>query len=242
MAARVVLGLLLVLAPTLATAQQSRCADCHFANPGAPGHLSDWDTSPHGRNAVGCDACHGGNPATFERAEAHRGILSRGNPASPIHRENIPTTCGKCHVGPFVEFQKSRHFALLQTGDPRVPICTSCHETVGAHVLSPAGLERECAGCHKPDGPVGREFPGQGRLMVYGISTARADLDEAKSLIKRVKDKTLRTGLEDDYRQAEVPLIEAGNAGHAFVFTELQERLAVARTRIEALLDRLANR
>ncbi len=232
----------LLVASTNAGAQQSRCADCHLANPDSPGHRSEWETSPHGRQGVGCDRCHGGNADTFERLAAHRGILAAGNPASPIARGNLPETCGKCHVGPYVEFQKSRHLALLKRGDARVPTCTTCHESVGAHVMSPKALERECAGCHKPDGPeTQRGFPAQGRLMVEGITAVRADLDNARALIARVKDRERRAALDDAYAQAEVPLVEAAEAGHAFVFTGLQDRLKVARSRTDALLDQLAN-
>ena len=41
--------------------------------------------------------------------------------------------------------------------------------------------------------------------------------------------------------QAEIPLIEARNAGHEFVFDNLKERLGRARQRSDALLDALAN-
>ncbi|MGH9140297.1 MAG: hypothetical protein ACRD3J_18855 [Thermoanaerobaculia bacterium] len=55
------------------------------------------------------------------------------------------------------------------------------------------------------------------------------------------KDPRLRSSLEYDARQAEVPLIEAVQDGHAFVFGDARERLAVARTRSDALLEPLAN-
>jgi hypothetical protein len=191
---------------------------------------------------VGCDRCHGGNPDTFEGAAAHKGILMATNPASPVSRVNLPATCGRCHVGQFVAFQKSRHLALLKSGDRRVPTCTTCHTSVGAQVLSAARLERECAACHRPDGPQAqRDFPAQGRMMVEGIAAVRGDLAHAAALIERVKDKDRRVALQDAYTQAEVPLIEASEAGHAFVFTDLKERLAVARTRTDALLEQFAN-
>ena len=49
---------------------QSRCADCHFANPGSvsANHLSEWDLSGHGRKNVGCETCHGGDPAEVPSA------------------------------------------------------------------------------------------------------------------------------------------------------------------------------
>ena len=68
--------------------------------------------SPRSRQVlrdVGCDSCHGGNPDTFESLRAHRGVLSSFNPSSPVHRTQLPATCGACHVGPYVNFQASRH-------------------------------------------------------------------------------------------------------------------------------------
>jgi hypothetical protein len=235
-----VVGVLFTAAP--AAAQQSRCADCHVANPDAPGHLGEWDVSPHGRGNVGCEACHGGDATTFERVPAHRGILNAANPASPVHRTNLPATCGTCHTGPFVAFQKSRHFALLGAGDPNGPTCSTCHGEVAARLLSPRGLESRCARCHAPNRPAGHpEFPALGRTMHEGVIDVRAALDQARAMIRRVKNTALRAELEAAWQQAEVPLIEARQSGHAFVFDNLEERLGVARRRTDALLDRLAN-
>ena len=236
------LMLSLGLAVAAAAPAGSRCADCHFATPGAPGHVQEWDRSPHGRHDVGCERCHGGDATTFESSRAHRDLLGRSSPGSPIAPRNIPVTCGSCHSGPFVEFQKSRHYLLLRSGAPGVPTCTTCHGAVAGHLMSPRAVGAECAGCHHQDalGP-GRKYAAQARELVEGIDQVRADLDRAKAVIGRVKDKARRAGLEDRYEQAEVPLTEAAQAMHAFVFDGLEERLAVARERTTALIDALAN-
>jgi hypothetical protein len=62
-----------------------------------------------------------------------------------------------------------------------------------------------------------------------------------RSLVNRVSDKPRRAELDDAYQQAEVPLIQAVQAGHQFVYDDLKERLSVARQRIETLLAQLAN-
>jgi hypothetical protein len=62
-----------------------------------------------------------------------------------------------------------------------------------------------------------------------------------RSLVNRVNEKGRRAQLDQAYQQAEVPLIQAVQAGHQFVYDELKERLSVARQRIEALLGQLAN-
>jgi hypothetical protein len=236
--------LVAVLAPAPASGQQSRCASCHFANlrPAFADHLSDWDLSAHSRNGVGCDACHGGDPTTVEPVPAHRGVLHWMNPASPVNRENVPRTCGVCHTGPFVAFQKSRHFALLKGGNPVVPTCTTCHGNAGENRPSPNALESTCATCHRPGHPDEQpEHPGLGRKMLEGIRESRARLEEAREMIRRVKDQSRRVKLEQMARQIDVPLTEATQSGHAFVYGELQDRLDTARRRLAALLEELAN-
>ena len=66
-------------------------------------------------------------------------------------------------------------------------------------------------------------------------------LKEARSLIRRVNDKTRRARLEQAAQQIDVPLTEATQAGHAFVYDSLEERLDTARRRLAALFEELAN-
>lgn len=229
----------------VATAQsQSRCADCHFANPGSvsASHLSDWDLSGHGRNNVGCETCHGGDPRSFEPFIAHKDILAPNNPASPVNRVNLPRTCGTCHTGPLVQFQRSKHYELLKTADKNGPTCTTCHGEAAGVRLSPKALEGQCASCHGA-GKIAPhpEFPARGRLALAGLRDARAQLKDARGAIARVKDPARRKALEEAAQQAEVPIIEATQAGHAFVYDQLDERLTTARVRLNALFERLAN-
>jgi hypothetical protein len=173
---------------------------------------------------------------------AHRGILHWSNPASPVNRMNIPRTCGTCHDGALAAFQKSRHFALLQGANPVVPTCTTCHGAAGENRPSPKALERECSSCHRR----GRseehpEHPALGRKMLEGVRDARAMLKEAKSLIERVKDEPRRAQFDQAARQIDVPLAQATQAGHAFVYDDLEQKLSIARRRLAALFEELAN-
>jgi hypothetical protein len=226
------------------SAQQSLCADCHFANAGGPRpmHLHEWDLSAHGRASVGCEACHGGNPKTVESFLAHQSIVRGRGLDNPVNRRNLPATCGKCHSGPYTEFQTSTHYLLLRNGDPAAPSCSTCHGEVAAYLLSPKGLEGECNGCHGRGKKQERvEYAANARILLQGTRDTRTLLDGARRLITRVKDKTLRESLQYDYEQALVPLQEAAHAGHSFVFDKKDERLGVAMARAEALSVRLAN-
>lgn len=231
--------------PLFAQLTQSRCADCHFANPTSPrqDHLQEWDRSPHGRNGVGCEKCHGGNPAEFESFLAHRDILPSSNPESKVNRRNLPATCGACHAGPFVAFQDSRHYQLLQSGNRNGPTCSTCHGDNDGRLLSPKALASQCNQCHGPGEQAPRaERARMVREQYEGLSAVREQMKLANSLIKRVDDKARRSELAQQLEQAQVPLTRAVNGGHKFVYDDLREYLGVAQKRVEALLNRLANR
>ncbi|MGE3960026.1 MAG: multiheme c-type cytochrome [Vicinamibacterales bacterium] len=236
----------LILFAASANAQQaSRCADCHFAQSvvPAPDHLYDWDRSPHSRNGVGCEKCHGGNSTVFEKTLAHRDILNSGNRKSPVHRSNLPATCGSCHVGPFVAFQESRHYELLKNGDDHGPTCSTCHDPVAGQLLSPKALEKQCAECHGPKEVAPRaERARNARQMYESLNAVREQLKLANSMIKRVDDRQRRADLTAEYEQATVPMTRAINAGHKYVYAELDEHLKVAQERVEKLMARIANR
>ena len=239
------LSTLAIATPVLAQLNQSRCADCHFANPTSPrqDHLQQWDRSPHSRNNVGCEKCHGGNPAEFESFLAHRDILVSSNPQSKVNRRNLPATCGGCHVGPFVAFQDSRHYQLLQTGSNDGPTCSTCHGDNDGRLLSAKALASQCNQCHGPGDQAPRaERARLVREQYEGLSAVREQMKLANSLIKRVDDKARRNELTQALEQAQVPLTRALNAGHKFVYDDLREYLATAQKRVEALLNRLANR
>lgn len=226
-------------------APQSGCADCHYASLDSPrqDHLVDWDRSPHARNDIGCEKCHGGNPKTFEASSAHMGILASADAKSPVNRRNLPTTCGACHTGPFVAFQDSTHYKLLQTGNNRGPTCSTCHGEVAGRVLSPKALASRCNECHGPGETAPRaERTRQVREQYEGLTVVREQMKLVQSLIKRVDDQKRRVALTNALEQAQVPLTRAVNAGHKFVYDDLRENLALAQKRVEALLSSLANR
>jgi hypothetical protein len=234
--------------PTSDAAQmppQSGCADCHFADPRSPrrDHLESWDRSPHARANIGCEKCHGGNPHTFEGFLAHSGIIDPSDAKSPVNGRNLPATCGTCHAGAFVAFQRSRHYQLLRSGSLSGPTCSTCHGDVEGRVLSSKALASGCNECHGPRERAPRaERAREVREQYDALKAVRDDLKLVQSLIKRVDDKKRRAALMEAYRQAEVPLSLAVDAGHQFVYADLREYLAVARTRVEALLSNVANR
>jgi len=238
----VVFASLIGLGASQAGGQPSRCADCHFANPGSTSlwHLSEWDNSAHGRKSVGCEGCHGGDPTTFDSFPAHKGILKATEFGSPVHRMNIPKTCGACHPGPFAEFQKSRHYELVREGNRDAPTCITCHGTNGAYLPSPKALKSECARCHGA-GKVAQhtDRPAEAQNFVR-VREIRALLNESERAVRRIKDSRRRKELEGDLREARAALSASVHAAHSFVFDEMRARLDIAAKRADVLREDLA--
>ncbi|MDH5721329.1 MAG: hypothetical protein OEZ13_12050 [Spirochaetia bacterium] len=107
------------------------CAKCHakkeitkFHGIDQPEAVALFEDSMHGRalftlglkDAPSCNDCHGVHD-----------IQNHNHRQSPIHHNNIPVTCGKCHEGIQQTFDQSIHGILLTEGDPEVPVCTTCH-------------------------------------------------------------------------------------------------------------------
>lgn len=119
--------------------------------------LLEYRSSWHGKllaegdqKVAQCVSCHG----------VH-GILPVADSRSPVHRNNIPATCGHCHADPdymseynistdqLAEYTGSVHGKLLlEEGESAAPACNDCH---GNHGATPPGLNsiaNACGECH----------------------------------------------------------------------------------------------
>jgi hypothetical protein len=140
------------------------CASCHSKHeplseqfPNSTSAISKEKRSPvaeyldsaHGRAVMGsgmaiaatCAACH----------DAH-GALPASDPKSTVNRNNIPSTCGKCHVGVAETYSGSVHGKLLASGNAAAPVCSDCHT---AHAITQTNVApfkldivNECGTCH----------------------------------------------------------------------------------------------
>jgi cytochrome b subunit of formate dehydrogenase len=110
------------------------------------------------KQAPTCLACHG---------SPHQ-ILAADDPKSPVHHNNIPSTCGRCHGQKFVmervgqstqefySYEESVHGRAVAAGSAKAAVCTDCH---GVHDIRPASDDQSsifkfnvpatCAKCHE---------------------------------------------------------------------------------------------
>jgi hypothetical protein len=150
------------------------CGECHadaefikrFDPQARIDQLAEYRTSVHGkRNAAGdpvpavCTDCHG----------VH-GIRAVAAADSPVHANNVPQTCARCHVDQAVmqpygiptdqyrDYSQSAHAAaLLDREDTAAPACNDCH---GNHGASPPGVDsvaNVCGQCHAREASLFRD-------------------------------------------------------------------------------------
>lgn len=135
------------------------CGDCHekhapVGDPSDPkARVLGYLGSTHARAvtkaglpmAASCADCHG----------AH-GVLPAKEPTSTVNRVNVPTTCGKCHVGVLEQYELSIHGMQQLEGNEKAAVCSDCHTAHDiTHASSPdfmLDVIGECGRCHdSPD-------------------------------------------------------------------------------------------
>jgi len=185
----IIAGFLILLAQTL-PAQTNNCFDCHAEwedTPDAPTQLIQKDI--HFNAGLGCEDCHGGNPALEDMDDVRRSKDYKGIP-SPV---DIPRFCASCHSDPgymirynpalptdqYDKYKISVHGKrLLLQNDTMVANCVSCHSVhdiassqVPASDVYAMNLPKTCAKCHS----------NQDYMAAYMIPTDQYD-DYTKSV------------------------------------------------------------
>ncbi len=106
-----------------------------------------------------CVDCHGSHT-----------IKPASDPASPVNRANVVTTCGRCHPDVEKSYLNSSHGKALLSGISVAPVCTDCHKEHSIESVdnpnSPVSRAREpeiCLNCHVKNKEV---------LKLTGVSAA----------------------------------------------------------------------
>ena len=167
------LAMLAVLAPLRAAAQPAAaantCLACHSALTDArlarPATLFTG-ADVHRERGFACADCHGGDPASRDKARAHD--ATHGFKGIPTGQAQI-ATCARCHsdadlmrryapkqrVDQAAEYATSVHGKQLAAGHTNVATCASCHGPHGIRPVSdakspvfPTNVAATCAACH----------------------------------------------------------------------------------------------
>lgn len=96
-----------------------------------------------GKRAAVCSDCHGVHD-----------IRPSHDPASPIARQNLATTCAQCHGEIVAKYQASVHGRAVARGEREAPSCIDCH---GEHrILGPKDPNSPVAGANVSTQTCGR--------------------------------------------------------------------------------------
>jgi nitrate/TMAO reductase-like tetraheme cytochrome c subunit len=231
---------IVVSQPAVAFAQANRCVACHFANLGrvpAPERLAHWEQSAHARHGIGCDACHGGDPATYQPIDAHRGVLNSRQPSSTVNRANLALTCAPCHGAVVAAFKQSRHAArLAATGSS--PNCADCHRAMEAEPSPASRIETTCARCHLAETAL-TEAPALIRARVAALDRIGETLARVESSISWTTDRAKRNRLAAELLLARASLQTATDAVHTFDLKVIDDQRAAAQRRANELVAEL---
>ena len=141
--------------PTHTLRVATTCAACHSdaapaAAPGAAPVAAVFADSIHGRALA-----RSGNVAAPTCSDCHRShdVVSKTDPASPVHRLMVPGTCGTCHAGIESQFADSVHGTELLAGNGSAPHCASCHTAHGIGRTDRPDWQlsavEQCGTCHR---------------------------------------------------------------------------------------------
>jgi predicted CXXCH cytochrome family protein len=171
-----------ILLPLSVSAQKNSCVDCHLEMEDtlkAPAEKFAADI--HKQFGLGCQDCHGGNPAQ-EDVELAKDRTFKGAPL----RAKIPEFCGSCHsdsaymrkfnpnlrVDQLTLYWTSRHGQLLKKGDATAAVCTDCHGVHGIQTANfpksqtfPWNIPQTCGRCHA----------SAETMKPYGISVSQVE-------------------------------------------------------------------
>jgi hypothetical protein len=222
----------------LAAHRDNGCVTCHSAlvRPlKVSSRYFEWHQSKHRARGVGCEKCHGGDPAAKEMKAAHVGVQKPADAASRLHYQNLPETCGSCHKEVVRAFTGSRHFQQLKNSNLG-PSCTTCHEHMATKVIySPLETKNLCASCHDTVGGPQRprpEITAAAHDVMLAFSRAKAALEWADIVTTQGEQRGLSLKAErEELRATSARLKDARLSWHEF-------RLDATRRRADDVFER----
>lgn len=227
----ILLNIFLVFFFLSASWAESGCVACHqgLQDPRQAKVFQAWKTSVHGEIEESCQTCHGGDASASVKEKAHKGVRGKDDPRSPIRRNNIPSTCGKCHEDILQDFTKSAHYKKIANNE-KAPDCVTCHSPKSGFIVSVETMESLCLPCHGKSGPA-HPAPMERARKLYAFYSSE---------LKERREKT--AGRIEDERKKGVPLelaeklqalsgkytLQAKAAWHAFQLEEFELKIRKA--------------
>ena len=213
------------------TNTENTCVSCHsrISKPAAlAGRYLDWYSSEHKKNGVTCDKCHGGDPSIRDVGKVHQAVQPPSMPASRLHEDKLPQTCGGCHRAVANAFIESTHYQRLKSSNLG-PTCTTCHGHMASSIARypPQGASF-CAHCHNTvNGMLAPrpEIPKRAEATLEALGRANYIVVEVGDLLAEAQKRKLNVVEEkEDLRLLKGLLTEAKVGWHAFTSESVQTK------------------
>jgi nitrate/TMAO reductase-like tetraheme cytochrome c subunit len=217
-------------AQTEANYKNNNCVNCH-ASLLEPLHAGnkylEWQLSAHQANGVGCDKCHGGDPATNEKKKAHVGILPPADLKSRLNLRNQPETCASCHQDVVSAFMQSAHYKHLK-GLGLGPACGNCHTHMATRVIYDSWeTSALCARCHNAINFMQPrpEIPVRARETMMALQRAGGVIRWAQMLIANGQRRGWRLDAEQNELKRSEELLKTAQVNwHAFQLESVRKQ------------------
>jgi hypothetical protein len=177
------------------TAWADECLDCHkdpafkVQQPKLFAYFENFDTSVHGVAGLSCVDCHGGDPDTKNLELAHDNVLA------PVKFDQIPFTCGECHVDQRDAFVTSDHYRILEE-DGTAPNCATCHGAMEMDFIFVTRVKSTCMFCHNEESGILPDVPGKADYVLNKINVIKGYRSYVNT---HAKDRDLVAQLENSY-------------------------------------------
>ena len=173
------------------------CGECHVEATRAgprqgPAVAAMFADSIHGRLLARGDTKIAPTCATCHRSHD---VRATNETESPVHRLNVPMTCGTCHTGIEGDFRESIHGSQLAAGNSQAPNCASCHS---AHQIRRTDTEQhqiaaveQCGTCHREALATYRDtFHGQVTALGFAPVAKCVDCHRPHSVFPRADPRS----------------------------------------------------
>lgn len=211
--------------------KDNNCVSCH-AKLTTPykltSHYAEWQISTHKEKFVGCEKCHGGDPAIKDEKRAHQGVISPQNASSKLFPKNLPETCNSCHQSIVSSFTESKHYQKLKEAGIG-PSCSTCHIHMASQVLyTPEETATMCSTCHNSPNklmPPRPEIPEAANNVMQSIRRANTMVLWADRLVEQADAKKLDiSDQKKEQKIARAMLAEAKVSWHAFNLDSVRKK------------------
>ena len=155
----------------------------------AQSNYEQWTNSKHALFNVTCDNCHGGNPNSNIKEQAHVGVLLDSDPNSSVFYRNVPQTCGKCHIEELKNFKDSAHYQRLQALR-QAPACDTCHVPHEFKVLNTSQFHDLCSQCHNINMKIApSDAPDKAIAALEDADKLKGEIQKADDAIRSAKQQ-----------------------------------------------------